>query len=237
MGKNGSASVYQTLKNRFPHLNIFHVHFLSDSGLKEAEEFTKRKGQTLEANKIKTVIDQNPNKVLRIITLVREPMARDVSDLFHNLSIYMKEFGMKEFDIDELIKNFLNKFDYEYTLEWFDKELRNFLDIDVFEIPFPHDVKYKILKKGRIEVLTMRTEDLSNVFCDAMKEFTGVHFKKLINSNVARNKEYAQLYFSFIEALPVTPKSLDERYNTKYTYHFYTDEEIDRFRKKWLSKK
>ena len=237
MGKNGSASVYQTLKTRFPHLNIFHVHFLSDSGLEEAEAFANRNGQTLEANKIKTVIDQNPNKVLRIITLVREPMARDVSDLFHNLSIYMKKFGMKEFDIDELINNFLNKFDYEYTLEWFDKELRNFLNIDVFEIPFPHDVKYKILKKGRIEVLIMRTEDLSNVFCDAMKEFTGVHFKKLINSNVARNKEYAQLYFSFIEALPVTAKNLDERYNTKYTHHFYTDEEIDRFRKKWLSKK
>ena len=43
-------------------------------------------------------------------------MARDISDLFQNLSIFMKEFGMKEFDIDELIKNFLNKYDYEYTL-------------------------------------------------------------------------------------------------------------------------
>lgn len=72
MGKNGSMSVYKTLKNRLPHLNIFHVHFLSDDGLKAAEDFNNRNDQTLNANNIKNCIAKNENSVLKIISLVRE---------------------------------------------------------------------------------------------------------------------------------------------------------------------
>lgn len=232
-GKSGSQSVNKTLKNRLPHLNIFSVHFLSDEGLKASEDFNNNNFTTLKASKFKSVINDNPNSILKIISLVREPMSRDISDLFHNRNNYTDILGMKEMHIDGLIENF-NKFDYEYALEWFDKEFKSYLNIDVFEYPFPHDKKYQIIRKGHIEILLMRAEDLSTTFCEAMKEFSKINFKNLINTNVGNNREDAQLYSSFKNALSVTKTDLDKRYNTKHTCHFYTEDEIIKFRKKWL---
>lgn len=162
-----------------------------------------------------------------------EPMSRDISDLFQNLSNYKNRFGMSEIDIDQLIKNF-HKFDFEYTLEWFDKEFKNYLNIDVYENPFPHEKKYQIIKKGMTEILLMRTEDLSTLFYDAMKDFMGINFKKMIDANVGKNKEYSKLYTTFKNSLPVTKNELDKRYNTKYTRHFYTNDEILQFRNRWM---
>jgi hypothetical protein len=233
MGKVGSSSIYRSIKEKFPYANIFHVHFLTENGLKSADQFHNVNMHTHQASLIKKVVKENPSKTIKIITVVREPLARDISDMFQNMETYMKKFGLNEINVDKLIESF-NDFDFEYTQEWLETELKSYFDIDVYKIPFPHDKKYLIVKKNGIELLLLRLEDLNTIFTKAMIKYTGVKFE-IIKANIGEKKSYARYYQTFIEKVPITRELFDRLYNTKYAKHFYTEKEINSFKEKWLS--
>ena len=232
MGKVGSTTLYSTLWEKVPHNSLYHVHFLSERGMKKREEFSRNPDVTQDDRALASYIENNPHKRLKIITLVREPLSRDISDLFQCLHIYFPNKKVDEISEVDL-RGKLASNNFAFTLEWFDEEFKPYLKYDIYNIPFDKEKGYKIYTHETADILLIRLEDLSRCYREALYEFVGIDFPELINVNLTDNKDSAQLNKEFKRHLKLDKKLLEELYASKFVRHFYSDREITQFINKY----
>ncbi|CAN5422868.1 putative capsular polysaccharide synthesis family protein [soil metagenome] len=233
MGKVGSVTIEKTIAKRVFYNKIFHLHFLSKEGLEKHKAFNKTEQGYSDAREFEVVRKNNPQKRVKIITLVRDPLARDISDLFQNFRVYMSVQQIKEVNVEQLLNRFKG-FDHEYALQWFDDEFRNYLGVDIYGFEFNKKKGYQIIENLNCDVLIIRLENLTSVFSDAMQAFTGIGGWILSSEeNSAENKAYSELYESFKKKVVIGKDVLDLLYNSKYYNHFYTQEEKAKSISKW----
>jgi Putative capsular polysaccharide synthesis protein. len=188
----------------------------------------------------------------KIVTLVRDPIARNISSFFQNLEIILgynyrrKILTMKtECVLAELLDLFFRNFLDERTqsrldsnpLTWFDCELKCVFDVDVFTCEFPKTRGYKIYEAPRASVLLLRVESLNECASDAFKEYLDIEGFNIINANVGNEKRYSVIYQKFLDSIVLPKPYINRIYNSKYVRHFYTDQEIDAFKAKWHKKR
>lgn len=116
-------------------------------------------------------IDNCKNVKWKIITLVREPIAKEISTLFQvgakvNRNL-IDETG--EFDVSLVLKYFNDRFDkFDESIDnanlWFDKEIRRVFNVDVYEYPFDQEKGYTMIHEKNIDLLILRLENLDNIF-------------------------------------------------------------------------
>lgn len=244
MGKVGSSTIYQSLIRARINAPLFHLHLLNN--LDAIEEFILKTRQ----NPAQTLKEINKGRELRnrflsgefanlnIITLVRDPVARNVSAFFQNIYEVIPDFDanseVDEAAIDRLKKSFLNDYDHNAPLEWFDTQLRDVFDFDVFSREFSKTSGYSIYEESRFKLLILRLENLDMCVRPAMKEFLGLKAFQILDSNISQQKRVGNTYKKFINNLILPDAYLDKMYNSKFARHFYTPEEIMLFRKRWI---
>lgn len=113
---------------------------------------------------------------------------------------------------------FESSFDHEYSLNWFDNEIKKFSSIDIFEHPWCEKKGYQCYKKGKYEILVIDMKKLNSLE-SVVSKFTG-HEVKLSKLNTARDKWYYPLIDEFKKA------KLDENLvavyeNSKIVRKFY----------------
>jgi hypothetical protein len=230
MGKVASMSILHTVSKRLPHVKTFAMHYMNQENLDRQEHILKgsiyRKMHTDHALHIRSCIDQNPDKEIKIITVIRDPLAQVISDVFQHLS-YHRLDELKYLSTDNRQVNF------NYPEEWTDQELFPFSGIDILKENFDPEKGYEIHHKGRYSILVLRYEDLPGVFPAAMEEFTGIKSWRLADRNRSKDKEYAASYARFKSELKVSPEVIQHVYSSDFVRHFYTDGEIERFRELW----
>ena len=258
MGKVGSKTVLNSLKTTNLDIPIHHIHSFEKIRLDDAEKILKREFQ-VDHNPRTTLWDSyfyrnkldqlQKSKNLKIITLVRDPVARNFSHFFNwpNMIIRKKNdkfyaespvYNYKEI-LDEgsediLISTFINKMNnHSRILEWFDMEIKKYFNIDVYATEFPKDRGYEIYNRGNVSVLLIKLEKLNEIAEVAFREFLGVDVIKIKNQNLGENKEYSSVYKRFKECVKLPESYLDLMYKSKFALHFYSNEEISSFRKRW----
>lgn len=96
MGKVGSTTIVESLRRSVPERSIFHVHFLSTEGIKIEEDFYREHlsrigaihDHLLESWYLSEQFDKiTSDEKYKIITLVREPIARNISAFSRRLNI------------------------------------------------------------------------------------------------------------------------------------------------------
>ena len=74
---------------------------------------------------------------VRVITAVRDPVARNISAYFNNLTLSTLKREFNEEELQAMMDQFLDKYSHDIPLVWFDKEMRDVLGLDVYHYPFP----------------------------------------------------------------------------------------------------
>jgi hypothetical protein len=246
MPKTGSISVFNTLRSLKGAEMLFHAHFLSDGDFKQFQENIQKNINDRDSTKaldkiisIRSFMKTSKNKQWKIVTLVRDPIQRDLSHFFYSLP---KEFPNLNYKADlntslfRWLKNlFYHKQDsyYELISTWFDHQIKKVFGIDVYDYSFPTENGYTIIKGERAEVLIIRLEDLNRCCKEAFREFFKIDDCVLINDNLAKEKIYASLYDKFQKRINFPEKFIEKMYSVKYIKHFYSEREINRFKKKW----
>ena len=175
-------------------------------------------------------------KRVKVISLIREPIIKNFSLVFHVMGHY-------DFKLDDIpfgksfINSFLSKIDsYKGapmdSLNWFDNELKAALNIDVYAHPFDREKGYSIIKQGNIEVLVMKLEKL-NALEPIIAEFIGTSRFKVIADNVSDAKMYKYLYRQVRETIGFPKEMFNYYYNDPRMTHFYCEEEIASFWGMW----
>ena len=250
MGKVASTAIYESFQDlNLNTYSIYHTHYLSDSGLSESERFYKDNYNRIRAIHtplihsyyVRRYLNSSTKHKLKVITLVRDPVAKNVSSFFQNLE-YLFGFSVhkqvRKNGIESILKDldslFLEKFTrHDIPLRWFDSEVKTVFNIDVFATPFMIEKGYQIYESECADVLLLKLEVLDKVLEEAFSQFLGIKRFKLKAENVGDDKKYAQVYKSFKKAISLPEDYLDKMYSSKYARHFYSDEEIASFRSKW----
>jgi Putative capsular polysaccharide synthesis protein len=248
-GKVGSSTVLTSLihflKSEAREVPVYHAHHLN--GLEKLEADVKGRfpnpAQVLEKLKIdkelRRKIDSDATQNWNVITLTRDPVARNISTLFQMLQVFIPDWKSKyeenQLDLREL-QNLLIKQSGggPGPGDWFDVQLKPVFGIDVYSSDFPHQQGYDIYRsKNRHRLLLIRLEDLNRIGQEAMNLFLNVKNFNFIPSNVGEEKVYSVLYREF-KKLPLPKSYLERMYTSRYARHFYTDKEIENFIHKWM---
>jgi hypothetical protein len=168
---------------------------------------------------------------------VRDPVARNISAFFENIIEFFPDFYTRyaagELDIETIVSTFLERFDHDTPLVWFDFQMKPVFGIDVFACPFSTERGYSIYYGQNASLLLIKLEKLQDCVESAMKDFLGIDKLAIRNTNVAEGKEYREVYKAFLETVRLPPEYLDRMYDSKMVRHFYEQDEIRTFRKKW----
>jgi hypothetical protein len=264
MGKVGSSSVYSSLKAANLDMPIHHIHFLKWADINEIEKRAKRDFQNIDVDLLKrlwlakyirkliTIGTVNRNK-WKIITMVREPISRNIAAFFQSFKItktsgydgetYQIKSRHHNFEmianfndpvvIERLTGLFFERVNHAYPLNYFDLEMKEVFGIDLYATNFPKTKGYEIYAQKHPNVLLIKLECLEKIACDAFREFLSINTFNLINKNKGDNKEYAVIYKKFKESISIPEGYIEMMYNSKYMQHFYNDEEIIAYADKW----
>ncbi len=259
MGKVGSKTIKRSLEELNLNVPIYHTHLLTWNRIIETEKKRKIYFGTgriayLKRPWLNTFLRKQLDKGLdvnrwKVVSLTREPIGRNISTFFENLkyrelvpgkkweiksdyyNINATEITLDDFHILEEL--FFSRLRHDAPIVFFDQEFNKVLGVEVFLKKFPKDRGYKIYHSNQVDVLVIRLENLSACANKAFKEFLGIDNFALVNTNVGSSKVYAELYNKFKDRIRFSTSYLNKMYRSKYMQHFYSEEEIKKFNKKW----
>jgi hypothetical protein len=249
MGKVGSKTIQASLEKLNLPNKIYHTHFLSWSNIKQIEDhYSSIPGTNVcldHCKDIRSLIDSTAGNIRwKIITLVRDPVSRDISDVFENIKRDLPHVTNVDLEsaFNDIRSHILKTFaDFDestdYACTWFDKEIKDVFNFDIYTNDFNKSTGYQIYGVQDADILLIRLEDLSGCCHDAFREFLGVPDFSMVKNNVSEKKWYQGLYRRVLDSISIPDSDLERIYKSRYCRHFYTGDEINHFKKKWSGEK
>lgn len=237
MGKVGSTSVASSFPTAGHPLSV-QTHHLHRPRIAAAKQWSRDRGFPVRAHYFhadavaRRVVDKG--RPFKLITLVREPVGRSVSNFFHNFERFVgMPLAASHHSARELTEILLT---HEKQLDegrWFQREFEPALGVDVYEHPFPHSEGVQVLPSGRGEILVLRLETPDAVKERAIAAFLGEADFALASANVGDAKEYGAAYQRFRSNAVLPGDFLERKLSTVYATHFYSDDEREEIRRRW----
>jgi len=261
MGKVGSSSVLHSLKQIELGRPLYHLHSLAPEPLSELEAELKPAFPDPQAmvglhhvwrcQYVLKKLAEQPEVKMQAISLIRDPLARNLSNFFQHISVepypvpsgerlwklvssfYDFEIVAEEQDLGELIEIYFAKEWHDFPPLWIDRELNGVLGIDVYATPFPWEKGYDIYHSPQADLLLIRLQDLNRCASQAICEFLDLDAFRLESANVGETKAYVDVYRAFKAQITFPASHLDRMYNSGFCKHFYCEAERDALRAKW----
>lgn len=236
MGKVGSNSIMKSLKvcGVGP---VFHVHRINPENIEAVRrEYIIRNQRPPEewlGSRLYTDVIKK-EKMAKFITIVREPIGRNISAFFQNIDSFVDaDCSYNYLSAQELCNIFIARYSHIVPLTWFNVEVNQVLGIDVFSYPFPREKGYLFIERNNFQLLIVKSEldDLTKE--EVIGMFLGIRNFKLIRSNVGAEKNYASVYTRFVNDVILPETYIETMCSSGYTRHFYTETEIQAIRVKW----
>lgn len=176
----------------------------------------------------------------KCITLVREPIARQISAFFESIgngtafNKWPVQRSICDFGIQSALGKFmLSTIGHDDLESWFENEFLPTTGIDVFRHPFDVERGYTIIRENGIEVLLMTMESLPSLE-GVIGEFIGNNDFRLPKENVGAEKDYARLYQETLDTVEIPRESFDHYYkDNPLMKHFYSQADIECFAARW----
>lgn len=212
-GKVASSTVYKSISNFNKY--ALHCHIL--------DNVEENEGSLLELLELKKG---------KIISLVRDPVARQIAAMWQNIQQVNRYSA--EVDFAEIEKYYFPEKFVGGEFGWFDRQMKKVFKIDVFDYPFDPEKGYSIIKKGNIEILLMKMERLNDLE-DVIGEFLNIENFKLDNNNVSAEKPYRFAYREYKTSFRLPKEILENVYiKNEQTSHFYSKQEREALYRRWL---
>ncbi|MFP5272239.1 putative capsular polysaccharide synthesis family protein [Coleofasciculus sp.] len=257
MGKVGSTTIWKSLQSLNLNIPIYHIHSLNHERIRKAIETDQanyRKlhfmyPETLHSEYLRSQLDRkNIVNPWSVITLVRDPIAKILSGFFQKLEgelllgfDYRKKIKAEGDTkiVQEIIEGFYKERVENpsriHPFEWFNFELKDHLNVDLFAASTLAGRNYYIDNTKLARVLWLKLESLNDSYQSAFKDFLGIQNFNLVQANVGLNKRYKNLYKIFLRNVNLPVDYLDNIYQTELVRHFYSKSEIEQFYQRWKS--
>lgn len=240
MSKVGSTAVTDALADAG--LNVFQVHMMNPDNIRRLRSKVRASGPAgfqMDTDIIGATLFEGvirPGHRAKIITMVREPIGRNVSFYFQTLdALWGTHDAHERVTLSRLLGEFHDRFDHRRALDWFDIEFKPVLGVDVYDYEFPRGAGHRRIDAGRYEILVMRSDLEDGAKAKCVEEFLGVRGLSLAPKNVSSLKPYGATYRKFLDALKLPEAYVEDMLGSKYTRHFFTPEEVAALRARWTA--
>lgn len=257
MGKVGSSSVVKTLQDSLPGHFVHHVHFLSQPWLGNIEKLFEDAGKVAGRHRLHAHVsaarylmnnfdDDAAGKPKLIVSLMRDPIARNISSFFQAFAQYYPEANhnknssgsLDALPTEELIEMFIEGFGeqrHRMPLIWFDEHIKENFGLDIFAHDFDSERGFSILENDACRLLLMTMEKLPSCLHAGVNEFTGTAPVIPQSANVSSDKKYGPAYKQFLDKIRLPSSYIEEMYSSKVVNYFYNEPQIAQFRERWSS--
>lgn len=238
-GKTGTSTIAAGLK-RAGFNPVFQIHTLHKDVLDRVEaEYVNRPNDSFPRHVWEALwLREHPPSAehpWRLVTSVRDPVARIVSRLFQQKSRFG---GFRDAPTaDSLIADLNTAFRRDWSLlragrwDWFEFDLGGVLGQSVYDSPFDPAAGCGTITTDHAHALLLRGESL-----DRAPVALHAHFGRgveLISENVGTDKDYGALYRAVLERFRPPAEYVTQVYETKLARHFYSPDELEAFRRHW----
>lgn len=233
MGKVGSSSIYRAAQ-KLDEWETLHTHQLNRKTLAHfIETVSSKPGHVRDSSRFLANMDHYSR--IKVITGVRDPVARNISAFFENIGSFGFKPPFDEVGVDDVIDSFLRNYRHEYPAIWFDLQLRDPLGIDVFEYGLDFESAGPTILHERYEVLLLRAEDSNERKAARIAKFLDVAEFELGIENVGSDRAYSDTYAAFKDTFKPTREFLAEMYESRFAQYFYSQKELQGFFERWSS--
>ena len=219
MGKVGSSSIRQSLAAAYQGLSV------------NAHDFSGSHHNWMVRRLYRAVMEEGVP--VDIISLIREPIGRNVSAFFEN---YERDTGTKyresDLTVAQLRDMFLANYRHDLPLEWFENHIESSFGIDVYATPFPES-GHATYGSGKVRLLVVKAEIPDAEKEAVIGEFLDLHPFQLLRANVGDLKVYADRYRAFKQEVRLPADYVDRMCASRYFNHFYSPETIAEVRRRW----
>jgi hypothetical protein len=179
-----------------------------------------------------------------VLSGVRDPLDLSVAAFFQNLPIYCPwldySIGRADYAADRLIEFFKGEFDrmlsakpprnFQEALlnlklrgpeKWFDEEFHALYDVDVCSMGMRRSEPFVCFRNGKFRFVIYRTELLSSAIYALLRTVGTSPVKEVKDQNVAREKEYSNIYRLFKQKFRPPSQIRDYYFGGWFYRNFY----------------
>jgi hypothetical protein len=248
MGRAGSMTTVNTLRHAGIDLPIFHTHWLNPASVQKRQNWVEHLPESHRPLNVRVgarIADHlqqqgTGSRDWKLVSVFREPVARNVSVFFLSIDAFVDNFHQRyrkgEVGNEELLAIFLEKFPHDQPLEWFNQEIEAVFGIDILDHPAQKERGYQIIHSSNIHLLLIKLEELNACYRQAFQEFLGVEVPELRNTHITEQDPGKSMYTDFVSNTVFPADYLEKMYTSDFAQHFYTEQELSRFREKWSGK-
>ena len=216
---------------------VFHVHRMIPSNIERVKNAYRKRNVTPLNERIGPILYNKISKGKRktkIITLVREPLGRNISAFFQNLQIFIgSDKKDTDYQLKKLIDIFLEEYRHDVPLLWFDSEFEKATGINVYNYPFPKHKGYMTIEENNIELLIMKLEIPDVLKERVIADFMHLDKFRLISRNLGKDKSYSKTYQQFKKTVRLPSAYVRKMLSSKYATHFYSEKDISALWFRW----
>lgn len=174
-----------------------------------------------------------------IITLVRDPVARNLSAFFEEHVDGWVEKGQWP-ALERMAWHFLNwpTTEHNHPLGWFDSVLGMETGLDVYQCEWSPRKGWAVYDHGPRRILVIRTDVLTKKLGAAMAELYEDEALEPVVGHRAKGVDkfghgLGEVYGEWLEMVRLPADYLDWMYSSDYARHFWFKAELQRLRERW----
>lgn len=244
-GKVGSKSVVAAIRRMFSEyadLRVWDYRRSSPSGVAEHRAVQGNRPRLLsDDDEISQFLVDHPTRALRMTTIVREPIAINLSSFFYNFGPRNPDINLNDLTDEEIIHRLLAGESFSspsFHLDWFDIEVKAMTGVDIYsQASFPQTPGYEAYsgdKDGRhTDLLAFRLEDIDIVGSTALATFYDTPPVVIGRVNAADEQAYAGRYAAFKRDACFPVDWIEWQLNSRYARFFYSHDERMAFAQRW----
>ncbi len=246
MGRAASMTMVNTIRSLGINYPIYHTHWLNRETIKRKKDRFRERGETITQLHIRVslnITEELTDQQIRdypwiIISVIRDPVARNISAFFLSIDMFIdniyEKYDSGELSIEDITDAFLRKFAHDQPLQWFEEEVKQVFDVDVFKYSYDVNQGFQYIENKNSKLLLVKVETLNDKYKGALSSVFGKTPDKLVNTHLsAEEQPYAKIYKAFLKSVHLPEEYLDQMYNSMYAKHFYSADEINNFRERW----
>lgn len=243
IGKVGSSTVYNSFKkSKHSFSPVFHIHSLNPKRIEEQKEYYRKSVRKsvpfhlLQSTVIAEELD-NYKGHLKVFTLIREPIGRELSSVFQDSFNFTKSKEIsKSLFIKVINKKLASLIEMLPEHEWFERELKTVLGIDIYKLNFNVDLGYSIFKNNKLDFVLVRLENLNDSYSEWMKKlFNECDKVEMTTINESKDKFYDESYQMLKDEVVISHKDFSKIIKYDFIQTFYPDF-INEIKIKWVQK-
>lgn len=187
---------------------------------------------------------------LKIVTGVREPIIQNLSGLYQQMSAAYqnpimdimrsnfkdREHFFSDFENVNLLFNLTviqrTKTNTLININSFMEDFKKNI-VDLSKHTFDKEKGYSIVKEGNIEVFVYQLERMNDIVKEMSSWIGQSSFENWVRSNETNSKWISDSYKQAQKEITFTQNYFDSCYDDPWVQHFYSIEDIDKFKERW----